>query len=52
MSESSSLHDALERVGAKFPVLAQRIHDAPLAYLDNAATTQMPQSVLAAMNGF
>ena len=52
MGESSSLQGALAQVGAQFPVLAQRVHDAPLAYLDNAATTQMPQSVLAAMNGF
>ncbi|QDL38000.1 aminotransferase class V-fold PLP-dependent enzyme [Rhodoferax sediminis] len=53
MSESSILQEGeLERLRAQFPVLAQRIHDAPLAYLDNAATTQVPQSVLAAMNGF
>ncbi len=52
MSESSNLPVALEQIAAQFPVLAQRVHDAPLAYLDNAATTQMPQSVLAAMNGF
>jgi cysteine desulfurase/selenocysteine lyase len=52
MSESFNLQGALERAGAQFPVLAQRVHEAPLAYLDNAATTQMPQSVLAAMNGF
>ena len=52
MSESSNLQGELERIGAQFPVLAQRVHDVPLAYLDNAATTQMPQSVLTAMNGF
>lgn len=52
MTEASSLQEALKGAGAQFPVLAQRVHDAPLAYLDNAATTQMPQSVLAAMNGF
>ncbi|MGH8820478.1 MAG: aminotransferase class V-fold PLP-dependent enzyme, partial [Rhodoferax sp.] len=52
MGESSNLQGALAQVDAQFPVLAQRVHDAPLAYLDNAATTQMPQSVLAAMNGF
>ena len=52
MSELSNLQGALERVGDQFPVLAQRVHDAPLAYLDNAATTQMPQSVLTAMNSF
>src|SRR3989442_5864650 len=29
-----------------FPILRQRIHGRPLVYLDNAATTQKPQSVL------
>ena len=35
-----------------FPALAQQVHGFPLAYLDNAATTQLPQSVLAAMRHF
>ncbi|MFO1288140.1 MAG: aminotransferase class V-fold PLP-dependent enzyme [Rubrivivax sp.] len=35
-----------------FPALAQRIHGQPLAYLDNAATTQMPLAVLDAMRDF
>ncbi len=35
-----------------FPALAQRIHGQPLAYLDNAATTQMPLAVLNAMRDF
>ena len=39
-------------MGAQFPVLAQRIHGKALAYLDNAATTQTPLSVLAAMQHF
>ena len=37
---------------ANFPVLNQRVHDKPLVYLDNAATTQKPQMVLDAMNQF
>ena len=36
----------------EFPVLAQRVHGQALAYLDNAATTQMPRSVLEAMRRF
>lgn len=40
------------RLGRCFPALAQRIHGGPLAYLDNAATTQMPQVVLDAMQRF
>lgn len=35
-----------------FPVLAQTVHGQPLAYLDNAATTQVPQPVLTAMRHF
>ena len=35
-----------------FPVLAQTVHGQPLAYLDNAATTQLPQPVLAAVRHF
>ncbi len=35
-----------------FPCLAQAVNGAPLAYLDNAATTHMPQSVLDAMSAF
>lgn len=29
----------VQALRAQFPVLAQRIHGQPLAYLDNAATT-------------
>ena len=29
-----------------FPILRRRVHDRPLVYLDNAATTQKPQVVL------
>ncbi|MEO7245043.1 MAG: aminotransferase class V-fold PLP-dependent enzyme [Rubrivivax sp.] len=35
-----------------FPLLAQHVHGAPLAYLDNAATTQVPRPVLDAMREF
>ncbi len=34
------------RVREDFPVLAERVHGKPLAYLDNAATAQKPQAVL------
>ena len=36
-------------VRADFPILEQTIHGRPLAYLDNAATTQKPRSVLDAL---
>lgn len=35
-----------------FPILNQKIHDTPLVYLDNAATTQKPQAVIDAMTRF
>ena len=35
-----------------FPVLRQRVHGKPLAWLDNAATTQKPQSVIDAISRF
>jgi cysteine desulfurase/selenocysteine lyase len=36
-------------VRAEFPILAERVHGQPLVYLDNAATTQKPRPVLAAI---
>ncbi len=37
-----------ERLREQFPILSQRVHGKPLVYLDNAATTQKPRSVIAA----
>src|ERR1700683_4099810 len=34
---------------AEFPALNQRVHGRPLVYLDNAATTQKPRSVIDAI---
>lgn len=42
----------LAALAGSFPVLDQRVNGAPLAYLDNAATTQVPQTVLAATREF
>jgi cysteine desulfurase/selenocysteine lyase len=39
----------VQKVRRDFPILTQRIHGKPLVYLDNAATTQKPQSVIDAM---
>jgi len=38
-----------ERIRAQFPALAERVNGAPLVYLDNAATVQKPDSVIAEM---
>src|SRR5690242_5699711 len=40
------------RIRADFPLLAQRENGHRLVYLDNAATTQKPQSVLDAIAGY
>ncbi|HRP97574.1 MAG TPA: cysteine desulfurase [Rhodocyclaceae bacterium] len=34
------------RLREDFPILARSVHDRPLVYLDNAATSQKPQSVI------
>lgn len=39
----------IEAIRADFPVLNQTINDYPLTYLDNAATTQKPKSVIDAI---
>ncbi len=36
----------VERVRADFPALHQDVHGKPLVYLDSAATTLKPQSVM------
>jgi cysteine desulfurase/selenocysteine lyase len=35
-----------------FPVLQEQVHDKPLVYLDNAATTQKPQAVIDRLTEF
>jgi cysteine desulfurase/selenocysteine lyase len=42
----------VERVRADFPVLGQQVHGKPLAYLDNAATTQKPNQVIEAIDRY
>ncbi|MCA2389647.1 cysteine desulfurase [Lactococcus sp. NH2-7C] len=42
----------LEGVKKDFPVLNQIVNDEPLVYLDNAATTQKPLEVLAAIKDY
>lgn len=42
----------VETVRRDFPVLQQRVHGRPLVWLDNAATTQKPRSVIDAVARF
>lgn len=40
------------RIRDDFPILHQQVHGRPLIYFDNAATTQKPSRVLAAMQAY
>lgn len=42
----------VERVRADFPLLARRVHDKPLIYLDSANTAQKPAAVIEAVDRF
>jgi len=42
----------IDRVRADFPILEQQVHDLPLVYLDNAATTQKPRAVIDAISNY
>jgi len=42
----------VEKIREDFPILARRVNGKPLAYLDNAATTQKPRAVLDAMRDY
>ena len=41
----------VQRIRADFPLLARSVHGKPLVYLDNANTSQKPESVIEAVNG-
>ncbi len=41
-----------ERIRQDFPILKQRIHGKPLVYLDNAATSQKPRTVIDAISHY
>lgn len=45
-AEASRAEMSWEEIRQDFPVLDQRVGDLPLAYLDNAASSQMPQPVI------
>ncbi len=42
----------LAAVRADFPILRQQVHGKPLVYLDNAASSQKPQSVIDAVGNY
>jgi cysteine desulfurase/selenocysteine lyase len=42
----------VQAIRRDFPILQERVHGKPLIWLDNAATTQKPQSVINRLNDF
>ena len=48
----ASPFDDMGRVRAEFPILSRQVRGKPLAYFDNAATTQKPESVIDAISRF
>ena len=41
-----------EAIRSQFPILKRTVHNKPLIYLDNAASSQKPQAVIEAMNRY
>lgn len=42
----------IHELRAEFPILARQVHDRPLAYLDNAASSQKPEAVLRVLDEY
>ncbi|EIA7388847.1 cysteine desulfurase [Listeria monocytogenes] len=42
----------IQKIRADFPILAQEINEKPLAYLDNAATSQKPKQIIEALTHY
>ena len=47
-----ALPQPVEEIRADFPLLAREINGKPLVYLDNAATSQKPASVIEAIDSY
>lgn len=50
--EPVAVHDRTAAIRQDFPILARQVHDKPLVYLDNAATSQKPEAVLTALDDY
>lgn len=48
----ATTQDRVTAIRRDFPILGRQVHDKPLVYLDNAATSQKPESVLAALDDY
>jgi len=51
MAKNTAVYD-VEDIRADFPILHQQVYGHPLAYLDNAATTQKPRCVIEALRRY
>lgn len=47
--EIDSITTKIEKIRADFPILSRLVHNKPLVYFDNAATTQKPKAVIDAL---
>jgi cysteine desulfurase/selenocysteine lyase len=52
LQNDDTLREWTAKVRSQFPILNEHVHNKRLVYLDNAATTQKPESVLSAMEGY
>ena len=52
MSSHASTTLDVQTLRAQFPILSERVNGEPLVYLDSAATSQKPQSVIDAVSDF
>src|SRR3954453_22203901 len=52
VTSTASLPRSLDEIRADFPVLARRVNGKPLVYVDNAATSQKPESVIEAIASY
>lgn len=52
LQDKDTLRSWTAKIRESFPILNERVHGKRLVYLDNAATTQKPESVLHAMDAY
>ena len=54
MSANPKTHDDydVDRVWRDFPILSRQVHGRPLVFLDSAASSQRPASVMAAVDEY
>ena len=52
VTKAPALPRSLDEIRGEFPILSREVHGAPLAYLDNGATSQKPLAVIEALDRF